>query len=126
MISATCLRQVSVDAVNRNRYGDRQWPACDVIVPLDGRLAARVFRRGDRTVGGQGEFIAAVVGDRPGKGVEHHIEPEFEPVGEVLLGVTPDQQRNATRQLSMTSRQPGRGHFLPRPYPTWSVVLGFD
>jgi hypothetical protein len=43
MISATCLRQVSVDAVNRNRYGDRQWPACDVIVPLDGRLAARVF-----------------------------------------------------------------------------------
>jgi hypothetical protein len=62
MISATCLRQVSVDAVNRNRYGDRQWPACDVIVPLDGRLAARVFRRGDRTVGGQGEFIAAVVG----------------------------------------------------------------
>src|SRR4029434_702862 len=52
MISATCLRQVSVDAVNRHRYGDRRWPASDVIVPLDGRLAARVFRRGDRTVGG--------------------------------------------------------------------------
>src|SRR4029450_5017582 len=65
-------------------------------------------------------------GTDPGKGVEHHIEPEFEPVGEVLFGVTPDQQRNATRQLSMTSRQPGRGYFLPRPYPTWSVVLGFD
>src|SRR5215216_6404534 len=43
--------------------------------------------------------------------VRDRIEPEFEPVAEVLFAVTPDQQRNATRQLSMTSRQPGRGYF---------------
>jgi hypothetical protein len=49
--------------------------------------------------------------DRPGKDVEHHFEPEFEPGAEVVSAVTPDQQRNATRQLSMTSRQPGRGYF---------------
>jgi hypothetical protein len=59
------------------------------------------------------------------KGVEHHFEPEFEPVAEVLFAVT-DQQRNATRQLSMTSRQPGRGYFSLVHTRLWSVVLGFD
>jgi hypothetical protein len=36
--------------------------------------------------------IAAVVRDRPGEGVEDHIEPEFEPVAGVVCAVTPDHR----------------------------------
>src|SRR5215216_5166896 len=57
--------------------------------------------------------------------VRDRIEPKFEPVAEVLFAVTPDQQRNATRQLSMTSRQPGRGYFSLSPYPTLKCSARF-
>jgi hypothetical protein len=55
--SATCLPQVSVEEVNRNRYGDRRWPACHVIVPLDGRLMTYLAIRSPwspHVVGGRG------------------------------------------------------------------------
>jgi hypothetical protein len=57
--------------------------------------------------------------------VRDRIEPEFEPVVEVLFAVTPDQQRNATRQLSMTSRQRGRGYFSLSAYPTLKCSARF-
>jgi hypothetical protein len=42
--------------------------------------------------------IAAVVRDRPGEGVEDDIEPEFEPVADVVCAVTPGHRRDATRR----------------------------
>jgi hypothetical protein len=51
--------------------------------------------------------IAAVVRDRPGEGVKDHIEPEFEPVAEVVSAVTPDHRRDATHREPLSTTHGG-------------------